>query len=246
MSTQNPPLRPRLEAPQPPAQAAQKKKPESVEPEYKYKPQGKLVTALTLVFIAYAIIDIFYGIMSLVGVTVYADFEAKAEAGEFGASVFVLLMLFLGIAILIAIVTTAVLFLVWIYGANRNARALGSRRMTFTPGWCVGWFFIPVGNTYKPLQAVIEIYKASDPDSNATNWKQSSDSALLPLWWLCLIVPASIELILSKSHKPTISNMATWIDIILVPFYVAAVLLASAVVRKIHARQKAKADRLGL
>ena len=47
---------------------------------------------------------------------------------------------------LVVALVVVVLFCCWIYRANCNARALGAQGMSFTPGWSVGWFFIPIAS----------------------------------------------------------------------------------------------------
>ena len=52
-------------------------------------------------------------------------------------------------------------FLKWIYRTNFNLRALSQERMSFTPGWSVGWYFVPIANLFKPYQAMKEIWANS-------------------------------------------------------------------------------------
>lgn len=87
---------------------------------------------------------------------------------------------------LLLFIVTAVLFSVAIARANRNARAMGVLGMRHTPGWCVGWFFIPIANLFKPYQAVKEIWKASG--SNTDNWEFNPSSPLVAWWWFFWIV----------------------------------------------------------
>jgi len=77
-------------------------------------------------------------------------------------------------------VAAGVAILMWIYRANTNARALGATSMRFTPGWSVGWYFIPIANLWKPYQAMKEIWKAS---ANPRNPNAAQRSPLLPWWW---------------------------------------------------------------
>ena len=70
--------------------------------------------------------------------------------------------------------------LMWIYRANWNARALGAKGMHFTPGWAVGWFFIPFLNLWKPYEAMKEIWKAS---ANPAKWQAEPVPMILHAWW---------------------------------------------------------------
>jgi hypothetical protein len=78
-------------------------------------------------------------------------------------------------------IATGIVILMWIYRANANARALGAQRMSFTPGWSVGWYFVPLANLVMPYQALQETWKASarphDPEgATVAGW-------WFPAWW---------------------------------------------------------------
>lgn len=87
------------------------------------------------------------------------------------------------------ILLAGVLVLVWIYRMNKNARALGAEGMKFTPGWAVGWYFIPIANLWKPYQALKEIWQAS---AKPGDWAAQYRSPLLPCWWGLWIVYTSL------------------------------------------------------
>jgi hypothetical protein len=72
-----------------------------------------------------------------------------------------------GLAQFILAIITGITFLRWIYRSNNNLRALSGESMTFTPGWSVGWYFIPIANLWKPYQVMNEIWKVSHKN-NAT------------------------------------------------------------------------------
>lgn len=69
---------------------------------------------------------------------------------------------------------------VWIYRANRNAHAVGTLEMEISPGWAVGWYFVPFANLVMPLRAMREIDAAS-----ASALPDGADGAgmLLGGWW---------------------------------------------------------------
>lgn len=92
-------------------------------------------------------------------------------------------LIFLAAALLqfVTMVSSFVFIGMWIYRAAWNGRAFaGARQLDFTPGWSVGWYFLPIANLWKPYQAMKEIWRASArPDkvdaAEVPGW--------LPLWW---------------------------------------------------------------
>lgn len=73
-----------------------------------------------------------------------------------------------------------ILVLVWIHRANHNARALGATGLEMTPGWAVGWYFVPIAWFWKPYQAMKEIWQAS---ASPKHWSRQGVSPLLGWWW---------------------------------------------------------------
>ncbi len=82
-------------------------------------------------------------------------------------------------------VVSGVLILMWIYRANVNAQALTEKLMQYTPGWSVGWYFIPIANLWKPCQAMKEIWHVSH---NPQDYGNGPLPSILGLWWLFWIV----------------------------------------------------------
>ena len=92
--------------------------------------------------------------------------------------------------------TTAILVLAWIFRANHNARQLGAADMHFTPGWAVGWHFVPIAWFWKPYQAMREIWRAS---VNPSDWRAVPVSPLLPWWWGLWIVTSWVPDIVDRA-----------------------------------------------
>ncbi len=107
---------------------------------------------------------------------VYTSQEQAVADGEANdARQGLIAMVFLAVYIV-----SGIIILKWIYHANYNSRHLGAKNMKFTPGWSVGWYFIPIFTLWKPYQAMKEILKASrSPD----NWSEAKTSSILPWWW---------------------------------------------------------------
>lgn len=69
----------------------------------------------------------------------------------------------------------------WIYRAHDNLTLFGLTGLEFTPGWSVGWFFVPFANLVKPYEAMRELWGRNLGD-------RLHAAALLPLWWGCFLV----------------------------------------------------------
>lgn len=68
----------------------------------------------------------------------------------------------------------------WMHRAHANLHDAGFEPLNFTPGWAVGWYFIPIMNLFKPFQAMRELWTASHGvgDSYA-----APAPGNLPAWW---------------------------------------------------------------
>src|SRR5690625_4693899 len=55
-----------------------------------------------------------------------------------------------GIIYLIVFLVSGFLILRWIHRMNHNARQFGAENMIFTPGWSIGYYFIPILALWKP------------------------------------------------------------------------------------------------
>lgn len=85
---------------------------------------------------------------------------------------------------LLVFIVSGFLILRWIHRANYNARQLGAQSMKFTPGWSIGYYFIPVLMLWKPYQAMKEIWQASH---NPSDWGFVKTSPLVGFWWFLYI-----------------------------------------------------------
>jgi hypothetical protein len=94
-------------------------------------------------------------------------------------------------------------FCLFLPRANRNARYFGYVPLTFTPGWSVGVFFVPIWNLYKPYQSVRELWLASESNPPG-NSHVPITPALLPLWWgAWIFTVVSSRLLGTDYHSPT-------------------------------------------
>ena len=88
------------------------------------------------------------------------------------------------IPMLVMMIVCIVVVAMWIYRTSANAHAL-SDEMTITPGWAVGWYFVPIMNLVRPYQAMREIWMASHFRGN---WHGEPTPGILGWWWGLWIV----------------------------------------------------------
>ncbi len=67
----------------------------------------------------------------------------------------------------------------WIHRMCNNA-TVNAKAMQFTPGWAVGWYFIPIANIWKPFQAMKEIWGESARQAGPQG---REPGGLLGAWW---------------------------------------------------------------
>lgn len=125
-----------------------------------------------------------FGVLEMVGLQEAGEFVSSIEFDE---ALFVLDGM--SILVFVVYVLTAVSFLMWTHRASKNLRPLGSHDQRFSPGWAVGWWFIPIAWVFLPYQVVAEVWRGSNPYTPPdVDWKRGTVSALLGWWWGAWIV----------------------------------------------------------
>lgn len=89
---------------------------------------------------------------------------------------------------------TAVAFVLWLFQARVNVRALGVRRPKWSRNQVVLAFLFPGVNLFRPYQVVREIWRASDPRNlDPFNWRSLPVHPVVPIWWGLLIGFLAVE-----------------------------------------------------
>jgi hypothetical protein len=151
-----------------------------------------------------------------------------------------------GLIQLLVFIFTVTGYLMWIHRAHRNLPSLGARELRFTPGWAVGWFFVPIMNLFRPYQAVTEIWKASGPALNdGTSWKDIKTPPLIQWWWGFFILSNLVSsmagrMAMSGGDKVSELLMASWAMLAADGLEIVGALFALLVVKDIDRRQEDK------
>lgn len=110
---------------------------------------------------------------------------------QFGLVMFDLMIIYLmGPVVQLVLVFSVIMVGRWIYRVSANAHAI-SDELTISPGWSVGWYFVPVANLFMPFRAMKEVWLASH---SRGNWGDEPALALLGWWWGLWIVTNIIDI----------------------------------------------------
>ncbi len=155
----------------------------------------KPLPPLTRLLLILLKVDIGILIMSVIG-GIYGWFEySRLDQGtDVSETLFASDVLNLCVAIvqMLMAVFLGVTFLRWVHRANKNLHELSPGSMTFSPGWSVGWYFIPIANLIKPYQAMKEIWFVAHRQS-------LSKSSILGWWWALWIASNILSRLAMKS-----------------------------------------------
>jgi hypothetical protein len=137
-------------------------------------------------------------------------------------------------------IVTGITFLKWIYRAYKNIQGFGAEGLRFSPGWAVGYYFIPILSLIRPVQVMSEIWRASD---DPRNWPRRPGSWVIVSWWTLFLIytgvtQVSLEIAIQASTNDQWTLAAVLAiagDLFSIPLSIAALRLVTEVYR----RQKA-------
>jgi hypothetical protein len=190
-----------------------------------FKPLGVLTKVTAGALSLYALVEL---ALSLVWLSLYQSSEAGADPER------IELLGLISIAALAMLIVCVILVSCWTYRASANAHGF-SGEMTISPGWAVGWYFIPIANLFKPFQAMREIWLASHFRGY---WHDERTPLLLVAWWTLWIVTnilgnISFQLTMADStgQSPGVALFNGLIGLAEVPLSVILIMIIRAVAR---------------
>jgi hypothetical protein len=188
------------------------------------------------------ILTVLNGLTALSAFAAAGSIESGGLLSGGGASV----MMFSGVAVLSSVVGLAVIvvYLIWIYRAYSNLRALNTGFLgKFTPGWAVGWWFIPFANLVMPYQVVRELYVNSAPAPTENGYPQMPNASIVGLWWAAFILRGVLSWGSGLGGGRSISSLEStlyWAGVTEILAVIAGI-LCIVIVRRIDRNQEATA-----
>ena len=149
-------------------------------------------------------------------------------------------------------VATIVFFLIWEYRAFNNLSALQARNLEFSPGWAVGWWFIPFANLVKPFQVIRELWNESDSDfDEETGFLSTSPGTpeIVGFWWAAFLLFSISARIVDKLVDSNSGDPSAAFPVVLIVaslLQIAAAGLALVIVKNITQRQEKRFAKIGM
>jgi hypothetical protein len=185
----------------------------------------------------------------LVGIAQVLSPEARMESME--DSLWLMVQGLIALIQFPVYIFAVVTFLMWLHRIYTNLEPLGSDQNAYTPGWAVGWWFLPFANLVKPYQVVKNAWIESDPEMQADSFLAGTGSMApgwIGLWWGAWIaanIGANIQSIAMQSNSSRDVEAGGYVFIATGMVWLIAALLAIRIILSITERQEARLVNFG-
>lgn len=199
---------------------------------YNVSPIGVWVARLLLIVVLF---ELLYGVVAVTDFAIYSNadgafFDPSVELFSAGYLVFSSIA---GLGYAGVYFATLIAAAIWIYRVAFNARAAAPGEGAVSPGWAVGWYFIPIMNFWKPYQSMKKV------------WQVSLGSEGVPRffgwWWAAWLVTNILGQIsfriLGAAQDAEAYAGSAMLDIINVPVGIASAVLFRRIVREVTIAQ---------
>lgn len=140
-------------------------------------------------------------------------------------------------AYVVSFLLCVIFFCIWTYRAARNAKHLSSFPQKISPGWAVGWYFVPFANFWKPFQGMREIWWRSA-------WPQrKSAPVILNIWWILWVGLSLVSNMVGRIlriDEPTVLATASAASAVISLLWILPAVLLMWIVDRVTKMQLAK------
>ena len=123
-------------------------------------------------------------LLMLVGSVMLLGFDYSVYNAEVDISSADWFLMLGGVIYTLSFIGSVIAFSMFSHRAMKNLHAWESRSADMSPGWTVGWYFIPFANLWKPFEAMTQIW---DGTTEVTSPKVSIYPKI-GLWWMFWIL----------------------------------------------------------
>ncbi len=128
-----------------------------------------------------------------------ADRAARSALRPGEAAAFDDLTQTLGRLELAGLILTGIAWFVWLHRSVANARSLGVQTEA-TPGWSVGWWFIPFANLVKPYRILRSLFDGL----------VSGSGRIVGFWWGCYLIAGFVSEFAALQRPETLAALRVY------------------------------------
>ncbi|MDC3150303.1 DUF4328 domain-containing protein [SAR86 cluster bacterium] len=136
----------------------------------------------------------------------------------------------------------------WFFVSSKINHLLGVEELNISPGWSVGWYFIPFANLVMPYRSLKETFKAS---FNSEEWQNNKVPYDFPIWWATFLIgnvlsnaSFRMELALGETYTYQKLNQISYIDIFSDVLLIVNAIFLLRIINIIYLNQKDKSFQL--
>lgn len=99
----------------------------------------------------------------------------------------------------------------WIFRIAQNVHLAGVQYLNYTPGWHVGWFFIPFVQLVMPFICMRELWKSNSVINDRSRYDKWMDQSLSPfvvLWYVSFLLMIGVAIFIGFSNFSLMQRMA--------------------------------------
>ncbi len=178
-----------------------------------FRPPTTLYAAAKILLIIYGIILVISAASSFMQLSLLQeaangagqDFDRRANANDIREQM-------IGITQVVWFIVTSIVCLTLLRRLRWNVDTLGAQGLDSSPGWSIGWFFVPIANLWKPYQATTQTWQAS---VNPQDWRKPTPPWFFPVWWALWIIGGFADRLASRLPVDDIPQLSfvTSVDI---------------------------------
>lgn len=180
---------------------------------------------------------LYMGLSATMAPVTLADLAGELDYDAVELDVPSVLGVLVSLAYIAILLISIIMVCMWIYRAHANLRAAGVTGLETSPGWAIGWFFIPILNLFKPFEAMRELWHASHAQTDEAPDKTPRD---LIVWWSCYLVGSVLKNV--GSRIAAVHEVGFLIDMVSSLILAVSAWFLLAIVRKVT---QAQVDFLG-
>ena len=136
----------------------------------------------------------------------------------------------------------------WFFVSSKINHLLGVKELSVSPGWSVGWYFIPFANLVMPYRSLKETFKAS---FNSEEWQNNEVPYDFPFRWATFLIGNGLanisfrmDLALGETYSYEQLNQISYIDIVTDVLLIINAIFLFRIINIIYHNQKDKSFQL--